>query len=149
MPKVLKSKWKFLVLLLVSYSCRDSMEFIEREPCEPGTDQIWIILAVPSLFNGCEYHVADCNEQKIDEFVSKNIHYPQLAREYGIEGNVVVQGIIEKKGCFSIEGITESLGYGCDEEAIRLINLMPKWTPAKKDGNPERLRTFITVKFRL
>lgn len=141
--------WRFLMLQLIAYSCTDNNELPQGETCQPGTSQIYIMLSTPPLFEDCQYLDLNCSEEKIDEFVSKNINYPPLAFRNRIEGDVVVEGITEKHGCFSIEDVIESLGYGCDEEAIRLIKLMPPWKPGQKIDNPERLRTHLTIKFRL
>jgi TonB family protein len=63
-------------------------------------------------------------------FVEKNLHYPQAAAQNGIEGNVVVRFTIEADGSLSGFQIQQSTGYGCDEEAVRLLKESGKWKPA-------------------
>lgn len=63
-------------------------------------------------------------------FVEKNLRYPEAAAQNGIEGIVVVRFIIEKDGSLSGFQIQESTGYGCDEEAVRLLTESGKWKPA-------------------
>jgi protein TonB len=79
----------------------------------------------------------------LDVFLSKNLKYPTLAKENGIEGRIVVRFIIEKDGLITKTEILKKLGWGCDEEALRLIKLMPKWMPAKMNG--KHVRTYFTL----
>ena len=73
-------------------------------------------------------------EQKLFEFIGNNVVYPQEAKEAGIEGKVFVEFY---------------LGYGCDEEALRVIGLMPKWSPGKQRGKAVRVRYTLPVNFKL
>ena len=82
-------------------------------------------------------------------YLSKNIEYPPLARENNIQGRLVLSFIIEKDGSISHIEVLRSLGWGCDEEAIRVIQSMPRWTPGKNNGNPVRVRMNLPVKFML
>jgi len=85
------------------------------------------------------------------EFLSKNIQYPRRAQSLGIEGTVYVRFIIDEKGNVTqAETLPdrELLGYGLDEEAIRVIKLT-KWTPAKHGGKTVKLRKVLPVKFKL
>ncbi len=55
------------------------------------------------------------------------MRYPTAARENGIEGTVIVQFFVEKNGRVADCQIVQGPGYGCDEEAVRLIQTGPKW----------------------
>ena len=86
---------------------------------------------------------------KLVEYLSQNIKYPQQAIEKGIEGKVFVSFIVEKDGSVSNVQVQRSLGGGCDEEAVRVVKAMPKWKPGKQDGKPVRVRYNLPINFRL
>ncbi len=75
---------------------------------------------------------------------------PQVAIDNCISGFVTVQCIIEKDGSISDETtLVKGIGYGCDEEALRVIKSMPKWSPAKQSGELVRTYWRIPIKFEL
>ncbi|MCX6282420.1 MAG: TonB family protein [Bacteroidetes bacterium] len=76
-------------------------------------------------------------------FLRKNVRYPQAALNASIQGVVVVVFVIEIDGSLSHIEVSKAIGGGCDEEAIRVIKLMPRWEPARRAGKPVR----VVVKF--
>ncbi|MBQ5957753.1 MAG: energy transducer TonB [Bacteroidales bacterium] len=88
-------------------------------------------------------------DQKMWEFISHNIQYPQEALEKRIQGRVFVGFIVEPDGSLSDVKVLRSLGGGCDEEAMRVIKSMPKWEPGKQRGQAVRVSYQIPVDFRL
>ena len=88
-------------------------------------------------------------DQKMWEFISHNIQYPQEALEKRIQGRVFVGFIVEPDGSLSDVKVLRSLGSGCDEEAMRVIKSMPKWEPGKQRGQAVRVSYQIPVDFRL
>ncbi len=66
------------------------------------------------------------------KFLSRNLKYPVIAVEKGIEGKVLVSFIIEKNGRLSNIKILRGIGYGCDEEAIRVLEKSPEWKHKQK-----------------
>lgn len=74
----------------------------------------------------------------IHDFIEKEIKYPEEAIKNNISGRVFVQYIVEKDGSLTNLQVVKKLGFGCDEEAIRIFKNMPKWTPGKVDGKPVR-----------
>lgn len=81
------------------------------------------------------------------KFLMDNISYPQQAREKGIQGKVYVQFIIEKDGSVSHPEIVRGIGYGCDEEVLRVINLMPSWKAGEQLGKKVRVKFTLPVNF--
>ena len=73
--------------------------------------------------------------------------YPALALENGIQGNVIVQFIVEKDGSISNTKVIRGVGGGCDVEAQRVIENMPKWTPGRQRGRPVRVQFTLPVRF--
>ncbi|MCX6234594.1 MAG: TonB family protein [Bacteroidetes bacterium] len=85
-----------------------------------------------------------------DEYIRQNMVYPWPAREQGIEGTVTVLFIVEKDGSVTNIEVTGSLGYGCDEEAIRLIKMTSgSWEPGIDNGKPVRVQKTVLVEFGL
>lgn len=82
-------------------------------------------------------------------YLSKNINYPSQASKMSIEGKVWVQFVVEKDGKISNVKVVKGIGYGCDEEAVRVISSMPNWTPAKTNGRAVRLTMKLPVKYTL
>lgn len=83
------------------------------------------------------------------KFMINNLKYPALAKEKNIQGNVHVSFVVEKDGSLSDVKTVRSLGYGTDEEAIRVIKLAGNWNPGTADGKPVRVRYNIPVRFKL
>ena len=88
-------------------------------------------------------------EAKLMEYVAKNIKYPQIARETGIQGRVFVGFVVEPDGSVSNVKVLRGIGGGCDEEAMRVVKSMPKWKPGKQRGKAVRVSYQIPVFFKL
>lgn len=88
-------------------------------------------------------------EQAMLQFLVENIKYPKLARENGIQGRVVVQFVVEKDGSLSNLVILKDIGAGCGEEAVRVVSMMPRWSPGMQDDHPVRVKFWLPIKFGL
>ena len=88
-------------------------------------------------------------EGKLMEYVAKNIKYPQIARETGIQGRVFVGFVVEPDGSVSNVKVLRGIGGGCDEEAMRVVKSMPKWKPGKQRGKAVRVSYMLPVNFKL
>lgn len=84
-----------------------------------------------------------------NRYLKRNLIYPETAKENNIEGNVVLEVEISVDGKITNSRVVESLGYGCDQEAIRLINVGPDWAPGEKFGNAIIDKVRVTVLFKL
>ena len=83
------------------------------------------------------------------DFIQKEMRYPEEAKNAGIQGRVHLQFIIEKDGTPAQPRIVRSVHPLLDKEALRIIRQMPKWTPGKQDGRPQRVLYPISIQFRL
>ena len=83
------------------------------------------------------------------KFLGKNINYPTLAKESGIQGRVFINFVVEPNGSISNVKVLRGIGGGCDEEAVRVVKSMPKWSPGKQRGKPVRVSYNLPVKFTL
>lgn len=83
------------------------------------------------------------------KFVNEKIKYPAQARRMGIEGRVFVEFVIQKDGSLSDVRAIKGIGAGCDEEAVRVIQSCPSWTPGKQRGKPVKQRYTLPIIFKL
>ena len=86
---------------------------------------------------------------KMMEYIQKNIKYPMMARESDIQGRVFVSFVVEPDGSISNVGVMRGIGGGCDEEAVRVVNSMPKWNPGKQRGTAVRCSFTVPIIFKL
>ena len=86
-------------------------------------------------------------EAALMEFLGKNISYPPMAKESGIQGTVFVTFVVEPDGSVSNVKTLRGIGGGCDEEAIRVVKNMPKWKPGKQRGKPVRVQFNLPIRF--
>ncbi len=82
-------------------------------------------------------------------YLSSNLKYPEAAKAAGIEGTVYVVFVITNKGEIDNVEILRGIGYGCDEEAMRVIRNAPNWTPGRQNDRAMNVRMRIPVKFKL
>ena len=83
------------------------------------------------------------------KFMVSELKYPVLAKEYAIQGIVVVRFVVEKDGSLTNIQIVKDIGGGCGKEVVRIIERMPKWKPAKKNGMPVRSWQTFPFRFKL
>ena len=83
------------------------------------------------------------------QFIQKKMKYPSQARRMGIEGKVFVQFVVGKDGTITDVKVIRGVGAGCDEEAARVIQSSPKWTPGKQRGKAVKVRMVLPITFKL
>ncbi|MCB0495030.1 MAG: TonB family protein [Cyclobacteriaceae bacterium] len=81
-------------------------------------------------------------------YLENNIIYPEAATENKVKGNVVLDVAIAANGTIKSITVVKGLGYGCDEEAKRLVLTGPQWLPAVTDGTPVEAHIELKVRFR-
>lgn len=82
-------------------------------------------------------------------YLAAHIHYPEAARDAGVEGRVVVCFIVNEDGKISDARIVKGIGGGCDEEALRVVNAMPAWKAGKQNGRPVKVYFNLPIVFQL
>ncbi|OJV16152.1 MAG: energy transducer TonB [Dyadobacter sp. 50-39] len=83
----------------------------------------------------------------LNKFLANNLKYPPQALEAGVKGQVQVSFLLDEEGNVSSGRIIKSPGMELDEEALRLVSLMPKWAPAQKDGRPVAVWYTVGIQF--
>lgn len=86
---------------------------------------------------------------ELTRFIVSNIKYPYSARETESEGLVVAKFIIQKNGSAENIQIVSGLNYACDNEVLKVIKKMPKWIPAKQNGQSICTSFILPVRFSL
>lgn len=86
-------------------------------------------------------------EKEMLKFIYDNLKYPVLAQELGISGTVIVNFVIDREGKISNVKVTRNIGGGCDEEAVRVLEKMPRWSPGKQGGKTVRVSYTLPFKF--
>jgi len=83
------------------------------------------------------------------DFLRKNLHYPDVARENNIQGRVTVRFVVDEEGNISDVNVIKGIGGGCDEEAKRVVMKMPKWKPGKQNGRAVKVYFTLPIMFTL
>ena len=112
-------------------------EVIEVEESKPV---FTIVEEMPSFPGG---------EAERNKFLAENIVYPQQATENGIQGTVYVSFVVDSKGNVTDVKILRGIGGGCDEEALRVVKMMPAWHPGKQNGKLVRVLFNMPIYFKL
>jgi protein TonB len=112
----------------------------EPEPAKPKAPEILSRSEVMPSFPG--------GNVELFKYLNKNIRYPALARENGLEGKVTVTFYVDTDGSIKEPKVLkDGVGGGCAEEALRVIKAMPKWTPGANNGIPAKVWFTVPVSF--
>lgn len=88
-------------------------------------------------------------ERALINFVAAHTNYPVPAQEQGIEGTVYIRFVVTRTGKIGDVKVLRSADPLLDDEALKVVKLLPAWTPGKKNGYPVNVWFVIPVKFRL
>ncbi len=80
-------------------------------------------------------------------FLSANLRYPKEARRRGASGTVFVGFVVGSDGKIRDVNVLQGIGYGCDEEAARVVGLMPSWRAGRQQGRPVAVRYALPIRF--
>jgi len=117
------------------------IEIEEEEEEEPVVEAIFDVVEENPEFKG--------GMAKLYEYLNKNISYPEMAKENGIQGKVFVQFVVWKDGTIRDIKVVKGVHKTLDKEAIRVIKSMPKWKPGKQRGKNVNARFTLPIKFRI
>ena len=118
----------------------DEIDYVEVEP-EPEEEEIFMVVEDAPEFPG--------GTQALLDYLRKNIKYPPICRENGIQGRVLVSFVVNKDGAIVEPQVVKSVNKQLDQEALRVISTMPNWKPGKQRGKPVRVKYTVPVNFRL
>jgi protein TonB len=80
-------------------------------------------------------------------YINNNIQYPEKAKKNNIQGRVMISFVIDEEGSVVDEKVTQSIGGGCDEEALRVVKGMPQWKPGLNAGKPVKVHYLLPLTF--
>ena len=107
----------------------------------PGRDNVLTISEVKPAYPG--------GDKAMGTFLSKNIKYPNQAKEDGVKGTVYVKFVVEKDGTVDDVVVSKGVHPLLDAEATRVVKAMPKWAAGKQAGQPVATQYTLPVKFQL
>lgn len=110
-------------------------------PEVPDSNQVLIVVEEMPSFPG--------GMPALSAYVSEHLKYPEKAKKLRVEGLVLLQFVVEKDGSVSNVEVIRGIGYGCDEEALRVVKAMPAWKPGQQGGKPVRVRFSLPMRFKL
>ena len=87
--------------------------------------------------------------RELIKFLQKNIQYPTICQEQGIQGVVVVQFVVDENGNITDTQVVKRVNPYLDKEALRVISIMPPWNPGMQKGRYVRVRYTLPVTFKL
>lgn len=140
-----------MLFALIASSCDKSELFIE-----PGEEISEAIIEVPSVTNLDQVFVT-VEEQPTypggmeawRKHQGTTLQYPKEAKANGIEGSVFVSFIVDKTGELRDMQVVKGIGYGCDEEALRVLLESENWLPGKQQGQEVNARMQMRINFKL
>jgi periplasmic protein TonB len=124
----------------IEVDIEDIIELSAPKPTIPDDAPFEVVEEMPSFPGG---------DIELLKFIGKNVKYPRAARNIGVQGRVSVQFIVEKDGSLTDIQILRGIGAGCDEEALRVMNLVPNFSPGKQRGVPVRVKMVVPINFKL
>lgn len=85
--------------------------------------------------------------EAMQDYIQKNLSYPKWAIENGVKGKVVMSFVVMPDGSIELSEIEKGIGFGCDEEALRVVNEMPKWKPGIQNGKKVAVKLILPIRF--
>lgn len=109
--------------------------------CLSQTEMVFLRVETPPQFVG--------GQDSLTVYLKNNLRYPTQAYQAKITGKVMVRFVVGSNGEISKSEIISGIGYGCDEEALRVVNLFPKWIPGRQSGKNVAVQQILPIEFAL
>lgn len=118
------------------------VEFVTVEPEPVVDDEVFLVAeTMPSFMDG--------TIETFRAWVMQNVKFPQIALENGIHGRVVLSFVIDKDGRLTNVEVLQAPDRSLAEEAVRVLNKSPKWSPGKQRNQTVRVKFTLPVDFRV
>lgn len=115
--------------------------FEENEGEQVKEEKVFMVVEDDPKFPG--------GEARMMKYIQEHLKYPSMAKEMDVTGTVHVSFTVEKDGSITNVRILKGIGAGCDKEAKRVVQNMPKWNPGKQRGRKVRVNVKIPIRFTL
>lgn len=140
--------YKFKALFVLSFVCfyanaqvKDAKEFAAIEKGLYEGEILTYCEQMPEFVGGTE---------KMYEYLVNTIRYPKMAQDSMVEGLVVLTFVVQKNGSITdVKQVSSPLGFGLDEEAQRVVQIMPKWSPGRQKGKRIAVMFTLPIRFKL
>ncbi|QIX62831.1 TonB family protein [Hymenobacter lutimineralis] len=106
----------------------------------PAAPKVYVLAEEMPAFKG--------GEKALLLFMREKVQYPAEALQQNISGKVYVRFVVDEQGRIRDAEVVKGLGHGLDQEALRLVRIMPWWTPGRVQGQPVRVYYTLPVAFR-
>lgn len=112
-----------------------------KSPVEETKEETLTVVDVMPQYPGGDHELL--------KFIAQSIKYPTDAQEAGVQGRVICSFVVDKKGNIVEPKIIRGIDPSLDAEALRVIGMMPRWTPGRQDGKAVRVLYTVPITFRL
>ena len=112
-----------------------------KSPVEEMKEETLTVVDVMPQYPGGDHELL--------KFIAQSIKYPTDAQEAGVQGRVICSFVVDKKGNIVEPKIIRGIDPSLDAEALRVIGMMPRWTPGRQDGKAVRVLYTVPITFRL
>jgi periplasmic protein TonB len=116
-------------------------EAVQEEVQEEAPQEVFVVVEEMPSFPG--------GDVELFKFIYDNIQYPEIAKENNIQGKVIMRFCVTSKGTVDQVSVTRGVDPSLDEEAIRVIKLLPLFKPGKQGGKPVNVWYSIPISFQL
>ncbi len=130
----------FFISKASSFDFENHFEYFNLQTEQPDTT-IYTVTEVPAMFPG--------GDGARIQYLFRNLEYPEISQEQGIQGTVFVSFVVEIDGRITNTRIIRGLSPEIDQEVIRLVSEMPRWAPGRIGGKPVRTIFRMPVRFAL
>jgi TonB family protein len=154
----------FMAVLVSSVSCSETtinspveIDIVkdgksEIPPPAPPIDEVDAALKIQKkeIYTAVEQNPEFVGGQdKMYQYLGENIKYPAAAQRADVSGRVFVKFIVEDDGTIGDVVVMKGIGFGCDEEAIRVVKSMPRWKPGVQNGKNVRVYYNMPIVYKL
>ncbi|HPH75562.1 MAG TPA: energy transducer TonB [Bacteroidales bacterium] len=117
------------------------IEQVQEEIEEEAPQEVFVVVEEMPSFPG--------GDAELFNFIYSNINYPEIAKENNIQGRVTLRFCVTYKGTVDQVSVVRGVDPSLDEEAIRVIKMLPLWKPGKQGGKPVNVWYSVPIKFEL
>ncbi len=128
-----------LVILAVLYSVKSNGQE-ENKTTSTGEPLYFVVEELPEFPGG---------EEALKNYIAEHVKYPEEAKKNGISGKVFVTFTVSKEGKVMDAEIAKGKNASLDQEALRVINDLPDWTPGKQKGKAVNVQYTLPINFAL
>lgn len=136
------------------FKLNKNVEYTTR-PSSSATARVYAKTDTSIIENNDIYTIVDkmpeyeYGERELANFISYNIRYPKEALQQGIEGRILCSFIVSHDGSISNIEVVSGLHDTLNNEAIRVLGLMPKWNPGENNGEKVNVKCLLPIDFKI